>query len=247
LQKHDQLELISRDEVLEYLKKSCTGKENNMKEPQDSAVLAEQELILTIAEHEPTNKNLDSLDLEAMFEQDENEVMGPVDTEVTTESDSEESIQKIPTTIPKKKGNPITTQESIAIVQENNNGKRKECECNHDDYFGQAYSDIETKAYFQPNYMSEREHPVHYCTGIKDDGKKCGYDFTRSDLVINKSYPVRACKQAMKIDTECVHALCYECFTTSRAELTKTNAGQRPTRRRRCSLLHENGANLAFL
>jgi hypothetical protein len=95
--------------------------------------------------------------------------------------------------------------------------------------------------------MSERDHPVHYCTGIKDDGEKCGYDFTRTDLVINTTHLVRACKQALKIDTECVHALCHQCFTKSRAELTKTEAGQRPTRRRRGNPANENDANLASL
>ena len=90
--------------------------------------------------------------------------------------------------------------------------KRKSCGCNHDDLFGESYTKLEFKSYFTEKYMSEREYPVRYCTALKENGKKCGLDFAEANVGITTSNPVRACQHAMKIDTECVHAICSECY-----------------------------------
>jgi hypothetical protein len=237
-------DIITRDEVLEYLSKACVG--NESKDEHLPELLTPQEITAPVALSEPTNPDFDMLDLNRMYHEDNNDFEN-VDTTVLTESDSEVPTNVVQTNILDDNQDPKDTQEETIVLQDPKPAKRKECECNHEDYFGQAYSDLESKAYFLPNYMSEREHPVHFCTGLKEDGEKCGYDFTRTDLVINTTYPVRACKQALKIDTECVHALCFGCFTSSRAKLTKAGAGQRPTRRRRNNPVDENEAKFASL
>jgi hypothetical protein len=239
-------DMLSRDDVLQYLKKSCTGKEN-WRENSLPVLVPRNEMLDTIVQDKPLKDKFESLHLETMFEGD-NDDFDNVETEVPQESDSEGSDELIQKNITHCDQDPPSTTGAIAtVVQEPRSTKRKGCECYHDDYFGQAYSDLCSKAYFQSNYMSERDYPVHYCTGTKDDGEKCGYDVTRSDLVVNTTFPVRACKQALKIDTECVHALCFVCFTTSREKLTIASAGQRTTRRRRNSPIDENEAKLASI
>jgi hypothetical protein len=239
--------MISCSDVLEYLMKSSSVQDQLMKEPL-SVVPVPGEVHEMVAPTELTNEDIDSFDLDGMFKND-NPDFEEVDTDLPSDSDSDGSnkaieVQKLNGADP----SPPTTQKLIAVVPDQTATKRKGCECNHDDYFGESYSDLSSKAYFQPNYMAERENPVHFCTGINDKGKTCGYDFTRSDLVMNTKHPVRACKQALKIDTECVHALCIECFATaSRANLIKEGDAPRTTRRRRTNPVDENEAKLSEL
>lgn len=146
----------------------------------------------------------------------------------------------------------VSTEEVLPVKETTDSGvKRKSCGCNHDDLFGDSYTKLELRSYFTMNYMAERENPVRYCTALKENGTKCGIDFADTGFAVTKSNPVRACQNAMKIDTECVHAICSECYKyLSKQHISKEseNGTQgRSTRRRQNATADENVTRLAAL
>lgn len=177
-------EVISREDVLEYLRKSSTVKDIIVEESLP-VVPETQEPEDAVLPNAPTTETFNTMDLEGMFNDNKQNVDNVV-MDMSTDSDSEGSNDEIERSILYRGPTPPSTQEAITIIQEPGDKKRKGCECNHDDYFGPSYKDLTVKAFFKPNYMAEREHPVHYCTGLKDNGDKCGYDFTNSDFVITQ-------------------------------------------------------------
>ena len=156
-----------------------------------------------------TNREMERLNVDAMFENatdDEGVRVSDNSEEEDTSILSTEVLQ--PSTLifqPK-------VQEVTLAVQKEAEKKRKLCTCNHEDLFGESYFPLTVRSFFYPNYMNEREHPVHYCTGIKENGEKCGLDFANPDFTITVKNPVMACKQALMLETDCVHALCKGCF-----------------------------------
>lgn len=152
----------------------------------------------------PTIQELDQLDCDDMFS-------GDTDNEKDNESDETSML-------PQEKDNesdeasmlpqeilPAKAPADVAV-------KRKFCGCDHDNLFGEAYTKLEFRSYFSEAYMKQRDYPVRYCTAIKENGELCNLDFTNLDVVITTSNPVRACQHAMKMDSECVHAICTDCY-----------------------------------
>lgn len=169
-----------------------------------------------------TEEELDQLDVEEMFSAD-------------TDNEKESELDELSDTTPEV----LPHQETQDIVK-----KRKLCGCNHDDLFGESYTKLELRSYFTEKYMSERDYPVRYCTAIKENGKKCGLDFSDAEVTITTSNPVRACRHACKMETVCVHAICSECFKyLSKKHISQESESGvqgRSSRRRQNNVIVEN-------
>lgn len=185
----------------------------------------ETETVVTPA----TLQELDELNCEEMFS---------ADTDDEKESESDETSISLPEVLPAKEPQDIGM-------------KRKFCGCNHDDLFGESYTKLEFRSYFTEKYMSERDHPVRYCTATKENGEKCGVDFADADVSITTSNPVRACQHAVKMDTECVHAICSECYKyLSKKHISKESESGtqgRSSRRRQNTTVDENATGMVQL
>ena len=84
------------------------------------------------------------------------------------------------------------------------------------------------------------------CTATKDDGTVCKLDFTNPGFAITHNAPVHACKEAMKYDTECVHAICHPCYKLLMSNSLKSaDSGGRPRRTRRIAGPDERVARMA--
>jgi hypothetical protein len=168
--------------------------------------------------------------------------------EVSESSESDETslsgTEILPPRVPEELVNNQATPEPLQeMVQEEVEKKRKFCGCDHDDLFGVSYSKLDIRSYFLANYMNERPNPVHYCTAIKENGEKCGLDFTNPALEINTTNPVRACKMALMLETECVHAMCTDCYSIACRNQLGQGRG-RSSRRRQNTAVDENATGI---
>jgi hypothetical protein len=229
---------ISKQEMMEVLTICKVSNPDHMVctigDEVDLVQCGEVGLVVPARQEIPTGHEFDNLNLEeAMFER----VLDDCEVDVAQDMDmvDEESEETMEVEVSPVVVTPTAASEINGEVgfdkPDLTERKRKERGCAHENYFcRESYSELTTKAYFTPSYMKERMDPVHFCTGIKIDGSKCGVDFTNPDFKITTSQPVRACFHAVKIDTECVHALCNACFIQAQ---NKNMAQQsRPSRRR---------------
>ena len=221
LLKHDEDRTMSKKRMIELLKISTVTSHDDMviDITQDRATTHNSNV--GVAEQKtqviPSRAEYDNLDLsQTMYNteiDDDNDNMLPPDND---ENESQGIETVLTPAIVTPKATTGKTNEVKIVLETPQEKKRKERECDHESYFcSESYSDLATKAYFTPGYMKERDYPVQYCTGIKENGQKCAVDFSNPDFKVTTGAPVHACFHAVKKETECVHALCNTCFVSA--------------------------------
>jgi hypothetical protein len=244
-------ESLSKQEIMEYLKKCIVVVPPETDEVTNITTDTEDPSVTLVTTTNP--RRFDNLDLEEMFQGDED-----IDPKTSDTEESEELLDETtgtettqdttpPAIVTPTAGTVKTRKELVPKVAEVQKKRKERC-CEHDNYYcAESYADLAQKSYFIPSYMNQRDNPVHFCTGINGDGSKCGVDFTDPAVKITANNPVHACQQAVKIETECVHALCHPCFVRDRE---KNVGGQGRSSRRRCQTtlpVDENTTGLALI